>query len=247
MAIATPTLLTSGTDEDGGATATTASVTLTTGRLYCIQVLGRRGDSVSIVAPTSVVRGAQSFAIVDATKGFIAHDTTSSSRRGIWVGYCIPASDTTGTIVITFASNHTDILWNVVEVASGFDSSGTIVQVQSGKDETVGGTNFEITFGSSIGSGNAVIGFFADAGAGGLTPGAGYTELAETNTADSGGAIAVAYNLAPDTTFDYTHANTEEVGAIAVEIKAAAAAADPEGRLKGGKLIRGGLLRGGVL
>lgn len=231
MAIATPTLLTSGADEDGGAGATTASVTLVAGRLYLIQILGRRGDSVSIVAPTSVVRGAQAFSIVDASKGFIAHDTTSSSRRGMWVGYCIPASDTTGTIVITFASNHTDILWNVVEVASGFDSSGTIVQVQSGKDETVGGTNFEITFGSGIGSGNAVLGFFADAGAGTLTPGTGYTELAETNTADSAGAIAAAYNLSPDTTFDYTHANTEEVGAIAVEIKASATTVRPRSLL----------------
>lgn len=218
---ATPTSLTSGADGTAGTSATTASVTLTAGRLYIIYVTGRRGDSTNFAAPTSVVRGAQAFATVDATNGTNLTDTSSSSRRGAWMGYCIPASSTTGTIVITFADSYTNIQWSLVEITSGFDSSTPFLQTQKMADEDGTGTSSTLTFGSSMASDSLVIAGYNDASAGTLGPGAGYTELVEV-AGDP--ATATAYNTAPDTTFDFSYTSGEEVGAIAVEIKAAAAA-----------------------
>lgn len=218
---ATPTSLTSGTDATAGASATTASVTLTTGRLYFIYVTMRRGDSINTVAPSSVVRGAQAFAIIDATNGLNLTDTSSTSRRGAWMGYCIPASDTTGTIVITFADSYTNISWVVVEISSGFDSGTPILQTQKMADEDGTGTSSTLTFGSGMAADSIVVAGYNDAGAGTLGPGTGYTELVEV-AADP--ATAVAHNASPDTTFDFSYTLGEQVGAIAVEVKASAAA-----------------------
>lgn len=233
MAIATPSLITSG-NSAAGTTATTASVTLTAGRLYLLGITGRRADSTNVPAPNSVVRGAQSFTIVDATAGLQQYDNSSSSRRALWVGYCVPASDTTGTIVATWSASLSRKQWALVEVASGFDSGTPIQQVAGNLDASeLSATSLTATFGAAISSGGAVVGFFGDAGAGGITPGDDYTELVEVQTA-SEIDLSASYDLTPDTTFTCTFTAGEAVGAVAVEIKAAAAGGQPTQKRAGG-------------
>ena len=206
---------------DGG-TLTSDSVTLTAGRLYFVGVAAERNDSVSVVAPTSVVcNGTQAFTIVDATDGFCAYDTGSITRKGLWVGYCIPASTVTGTIVVTFADSYRVQFLSLIEVASNFSPAAPLIQIDKIVDQDATGTSTTLTFGSAMTADSLVIAFIGSGTAAdpSVAPDAAYTELFADLTSSSALGHTVHYCTAPDTTMTFTYNSGNQVGAVGVEIR----------------------------
>ena len=229
---ATPTAPETQLEPTNGTSITSSSVTLTAGRLYLVGVWAGRGDSVDFAAPTSVVcNGTQAFAIVHATNGVALFDTSSATRRGLWVGYCIPAATVTGTIVATFAATYEGFILALVEVASGFNAAETFLQSAKVIDADGTGTSTTLTFGAGMAANSLVVAFIAAADSSAIAPDAAYTELFADLEQDADVAGTAHYSTAPDTTMTFTYVSGAQMAAIGVEVQAS----PPGGKGSGGK------------
>ena len=156
------------------------------------------------------------------------------------------ASPSTGGITIGTTPTADSIRWSVSEYdgvdTSGTNGSGAIVQNATNRAENV--TTLTVTLGAFGDSGNATYGAFGagDTSAAGdtsFTPGTGFTEIHDAATEYA--ALGTEWRSDNDTSVDTTASKTIDLGGVAVEIKAAAAAAAGGFRSR----IAGGLVVGG--
>lgn len=171
--------ITAGADTGNTATYTTASVTLTAGRLYVMGVVTSDAASEQALSSIATTGGAISFASLDSQ----VYDTVASNVHRLSVWWVIPTTTVTATIVITPNDAATGCAWNLQEFTnpdvtgatpfgtpakSGVDANTAVsatpgaltnsssVQIAFGAhdlnstSDTASGTNW-----SSVGTGNA--------------------------------------------------------------------------------------------
>jgi len=221
------TNLTKGGNDSAATSFTTASITPASNNLILVEVMSRRDDSTEPTAPSLSGCGLTWEKIEE-----IYFDTTGTSRRKLSSFRGLGASPTSGTITINFGSeSQTDCGW-VVDQASGIDTSGTngsgaIVQSAKAKDESVTNTTITATLAAFSSTDNATYGVYSESDSSHrITPGSGFTELAEANdgTPFFGGIVQTQWKSTNDTSVDWTSSGTIQAGVIAIEIKAAATA-----------------------
>jgi hypothetical protein len=211
--------LTTGTDAVGGASFTTASITLTANKLGLLAVASRMNSSVTPNTPT--ITG---WTLIDA----IEYDTGAPSQKKISLFRRLAGTDSTGTLAIEFAGqSQTHCVW-VVDEASDNDTGGTngstaTVQSATAKDEVQASLTLTVTLAAFSSSNNATYGAFSsDTSSSAPTVGAGFTSLGDANI-NTVIRLGTEFKDTNDTSVDYTWAtNTSaKVGGIAIEIKRA--------------------------
>jgi len=143
------------------------------------------------------------------------------------------ASPSTGAITIaTGGASQVHMAWAVAECTgtdtSGTNGSGAIVQSATNLIEP--GTSLTVTLGAFGDAGNATLGAFGVADNVAVTEGTGFTEIAEQLVSDGGldSGLQVQWRNDNDTTVDASWSSID-AGGVAIEIKAAATAADTSG------------------
>lgn len=242
MALSAVAVLTSGSDSSNNQTFTTASVTLTAGRLTMIAL--HHSDAAPEEDATSIATtgGAITFAKL-ATVGF---NTAASSARKLELWWVVPGSTVTDTILITLNDAGTGCGWSVFEKTGQHATPMTGTPVTGTTDS---GTSVNATHGALGSTDNdliAICGNTSDSVAtvGGtdwtLVSGSGATY----STPNAG--LIVGENVSGVTQqVTYSHASTIAFGLIVFEV-AAAAAASAGVSLVGGKLTRSHLLGGSL-
>lgn len=214
---------TTGTDVDGNSTAATASITPGSNNLILLTVSSRTAISTDPNQPTATGNG-----LTWVVVGSIVWDTTSASRKRITLLRALGASPSAGAVSIDFgAQNQTDVVWSVDEVSgidtSGTNGSGAIVQFATNKDESVTAPTLTVTLAAFSDVNNATFGGFCSDVAGTVSSaGSGF---ALSGTAGGNNPLGTEFRADNDTTVDLTFSGNGMMGGIAVEIKAAAAAA----------------------
>lgn len=221
MAVATPTTLTSGTKTVDATTATTASVTVTAGRLYMFTVVSKTEISTDPNQPTITGNGLTVAQV--PTNGTQVIDSTSSSRRRhtlLWA-YC--ASTSTGTFTIDFGGQ-TQVTsgWAIDEIASGFFSTTPIVQAAKNLSLTAV-TSITATLGAFSSTLNATYGSFGVSnGTNNPTAGSGFATVTSVQDSVEGNlGLETEFRVDNDTTVDFTFSSDSELGVIGCEIRAA--------------------------
>ncbi len=135
------------------------------------------------------------------------------------------ASPSTGTVDFGFGgSTQLNAAWAVIECTSpdtsGSNGSGAIVQSATNLVEP--GTSLTVTLGAFGDAGNATLGVFGLATNQAVTPGTGFTELAEEQNSE-GITLQVQWRNDNDTSVDASWSSID-AGGVAIEIKAAASA-----------------------
>lgn len=224
-AIGTPTTLTNGQDIDGTSAAATASVSPTGNRLELLTVTSRTGISTEPNEPTITGNGL-TWVKVDG----VYWDTTSGSRKKTTVFRAMGASPSAGTIAIDFGGQaQTDVIWSLVEFdgvdTSGTNGSGAIVQTATNSDGSATVSTITATLAAFSSVNNATFGAFGYSSASNnMTVGSGFTESSDDWTTGNQTENFTEYKLSNDTTVDASGGANGEIGAIAIEIKAAVVA-----------------------
>ena len=155
----------------------------------------------------------------------MVYDNTSSSRKRLTVFKALCASTTSGAITFDESSQaQTHAEWIVLEIASGFATSGTVVQSVSNFDGSASVATITSTLAAFGSVNNATMGFFGDGDAATFSAGSGFTT---SDSSKVNGAIGIFSEFRPDndTTVDATDSQNSELGVIGLEIKSDGSAA----------------------
>lgn len=226
MSIANPTTVIASGNTANLGTYDTAAVVLTAGRKYYLEVTGYRTAANNISSVTHDPAGTPlSFSLVT--------DGTTSARRTAWdtaghrtieIWEVVPGSTTASALIrIIWAASQSSCGWRLIEVASGFDTSGTTVQVVTGQGTTTAVALTMAAFGATE---NALF-LFVGWGTGTANPTAtiapteSRTELGEHNDGERASQGMHYQNPnGSDTSVGATLSATNDWGAIGVEVKA---------------------------
>lgn len=213
MAI-TETNLTSAADTTDASSWTTASITPTGNSLVEAAVA-----SSLLAGPAAPTLSGNGLTWVQ-----VATRTFASTRR-ITLFRALAASPSSGSVTIDFGGvTQLACAWSISEYAgadtSGTNGSGAIVQSATNFGTSTTPSVTLAAFGSSD---NATYGTFSVNNTGGFTVGAGFASVGNVNVAGLGSLLG-EWRADNDTSVDAT-CTSGEWGGIAVEIKAAAAAA----------------------
>jgi hypothetical protein len=215
--------------DSGGGAATaniiTNSVSPAANKLLLLEVEIRNGASTQPTTPTVTGNGL-TWVLIDHAD----NDTTSSSRRTIFLFRAMGSAPTPGAITITFGETETDAAYNLDQV-TGADTGGTngstaIVQHVPGADTSGSNPSLSITVATAAKLTNAIYAVFGTDGANTPVAGTGMTLLGHGANA---GVVTVdsEYTLTPRTAIAMSWAGNGQLGGIAIEITANAATAAP--------------------
>lgn len=236
MAISTPTTVIAAGNTANLGTYDTAAVTLVAGRLYAIQLTGYRSGGGTVVnSVTHDPAGTPlSFAIIsDGTNDARVQPWDAASHRTLTHWYVIPGATTSNALIrIIWASTQSACGWRLVEIASGFDSTGgattfPAVRTNSGTVAAVtvtmptfGATDNLLLLGVGWGSGTSNPSET-------IAPTESRTELGEHNDGERA-SLAVHYQNpnGGDTSIGATLSAANDWGAVGIEVAAAAAGPD---------------------
>lgn len=188
--------ITSGGDSTDQDTYTTASVTLKAGRLYLLSV---ENSHASAAPAVSSITGGGTWAVTDATNGTTTFNG-GLNRLSVW--YLVPTADYTGTLSISFgaSSGVTGACWALTEMA-GQPAAGFLVQVAKA---TGNSTTPSVTLSAFAASANCTFGAIGIANTSGVTPGTGFTELADATAATPAQGLETEWRVDNDTSVDAT-------------------------------------------
>jgi len=221
--IATPVNLTSGSKTADATSATTASITTVSGRLYLLSVTSKTEITANPNQPTATGTG---LAFITPSGGTVVNDDSSSSRRRITYFYAIATVSGSTTVVVDFASQtQVTSVWSIEEIAYGFNTTTPIVQAANNSSPTVAVTSITATLGAFGASSNITFGCGAIGnGTNTITVGTGFTQLSQTkDTVENNLNLITQYKLSNDTTVDISFVSQSECGIIGVEIQASTA------------------------
>jgi len=186
---------------------TTASISFLADTLYLIFVMGR--DAAFVDANTPTITG------TGLTWTQIATVQTSTQDESFSMFRAVPASNTTTTLTIDYASQtQTETTWSVIQIVNAdVSSSGANAIVQSKTFAVNFGTSHTYDLDSTVTSGNAVVS--------GFSAPQGITWTVGTNETQIGisGRVVSQFNLADDDTVDAVSSVSAIVGSVAVEVK----------------------------
>jgi hypothetical protein len=218
------TRLTSGNSRVNAKVCTTASIAPAANGLVTVAVLGHNGTAAS-PKPTISGGGMASWTQV-AT---VAFDGVATPHKRLTVFRALSSSPGSGPLRITFTTTQSNCEW-IVSQWNGVETSGTnggnaIAQAASARGDNV--TGLVVTLGAFAAPGNVAYGVVGvRRSTAGITPGAGFTEIAERPSGETPPSDLQAERSAGDRTIDarWSRANG---GALGLEIKAASPSADP--------------------
>lgn len=233
LAAVSCSVLTQGQDATNATNYTTASVTPAANKLILLITAQSRNTATACTSnDISSVTG-NSLTWVAVNKQCFSDAGAPTYTVEIW--RTMGASPSTGTINFDVsASTQINAAWAVVE-CSGTDTSGTNGSgaiVQSAINLVEPGTSLTVTLGAFGSANNATLGAFGIADNIAITPGSGFTELVEELVSDGGNdlGLQVQWRNDNDTTVDASWSSID-AGGVAIEIKAAATAADTSGEV----------------
>jgi hypothetical protein len=213
----THTLLTVGTNIVNTTIYTTASIAPAPNALVTVVVLGHR--TYGAVSPTLSGGGMSSWTQVAS----VDFDTFGVPLRRLTIFRAMSASPGSGPITITFSGNVSNTQWIVSQwtgvETSGVNGAGAIVQTGSAAADAVNGlTTTLAAFGNANNVAYGVFGINSNVLA--ITPGAGFTEIAEQPSGENtpGDLMAQWATNLNAITATWT---TKNAGALGLEIKAA--------------------------
>lgn len=216
------TNLTTGGDADGNSTASTASITPSANKLILLTVVSKTAITTDPNQPTASGNGL-TWVVINS----VVYDTTSSSRRRVTCLRAMGASPSSGALAIDFGGqNQTNVDWVIDELSdtdtSGTNGSGAIVQTALASDGTNTVSTITATLAAFGSTNNATYGSI---GAGGntftITAGSGFIIIGDSATTNQLRA-STEFRNDNDTTVDFSMSGNQEMGLVAIEIKAAA-------------------------
>jgi hypothetical protein len=215
----THTPLTAGTNPTNTAVYTTASISPASNTLVTIAVLSQRSYGAS--AAPAVIGGGMATWVQVATVTF---DALGAPLRRMTIYRAMSAAPGSGPITITFAGNQSNAQWIVSQwdgvETSGTNGSGAIVQTASNAADIVNGLGVTLpAFGDAANVAYGVFGVNSSVAA--VTPGSGFTEIAEVPSGENTPGSLMAEWAISRQTIDAGWTNLR--GAVlGVEIKTAA-------------------------
>ena len=215
--------LTSGSSDSDASSYVTASISPSANNLILVAVSSGFGGNPNV--PTLSGAGMTWVEIAN-----VNYDP-SGTQRTLTLFRSLNASPGSGALTIDFGGQTQARANWIVDEVSGVDTSGTNgsgAVVQSATSSATGSpTNLTVTLGAFSDAGNGTYGTFGwNNNTSTATPGTGFTELVEVNNAGEDLSIQSQWRNDNDTTVDVTlSASAGEIGGIAIEMKAAAAAA----------------------
>ncbi len=211
------TLLTSGNNTVNQRVYTTASVAPASNALVTIAVLGH--NSTSALASPTVTGGGMSAWNEVATTTF---DAVGTPHKRLTIYRALSASPGSGSITITWSASVSNCQWIVSQWsgvdATGVNGAGAIVQTGSTRGDAVNGLAVPLApFGNANNVAYGVFGVRSSVLA--VTPGPGFTEIAEQPSAESPYSDLEVEWTTNDNTVEASWI-TLNGGALGVEIKA---------------------------
>jgi hypothetical protein len=195
---------------------TTASVTPVAGKLYLLSVQ----HTIAAGAPnTATVTGA------GMTWVQVATVITAGLTQRLTMYRAMSGSPGSGSLTIDTAGQNQDRMqWVLDELSNtdlaGADGSGAVVQSVTGTWNSTN-TGQSLTLSSFGSSDNATYGVLRKNQSTGITPGSGFTELADSGTFIVSSEIQSQWKNTPDTSVDWSWASESNSGVmIAAEIRA---------------------------
>jgi hypothetical protein len=154
----------------------------------------------------------------------VTFDTLVNSLKRLTVYRAMSGSPGSGPITITFPSGVSNSQWIVSQWsgvdASGVNGAGAIVQTASNRADAV--TTLTATLAPFAGAGNVAYGVVGVNGTGlVVTPGAGFTEIAEQLSGESPRAVLETEWATVDNTVDATWTGSLNGAILGVELRAA--------------------------
>lgn len=224
-------VLTQGNDATNTTSYATASVTPSSNALILVATeQGRNTATACTDNDVSAITGNGLTWVAVNTQCF---SSAGAPTQTVEIWRSMGASPSSGAITIaTGGSTQIHMAWAVIECTgvdtSGTDGSGAIVQSAINLVEP--GTSLTVTLGSFGGAGNATLGAFGVADNIAVTPGSGFTELAEELISDLGldSGLQVQWRNDNDTSVDASWSSID-AGGVAIEIKAAPTSDDTAG------------------
>lgn len=213
---------TSGTDEDGNSTATTASVSPSANKLQLLTVVHRNVEGSGPVTPTASGNSLTWVAI-----NSIIFDDVGTSRMRVTLFRAMGSSPTSGAITIDFSSeNQTHVAWVLDEVTgmstSGTNGSGAIVQNTTNADSTGTVSTITATLSAFSSSDNATYGAWGENGNETATQGSGFT-LIKTSISSTNAQATSEFRPDNDTSVNMSYSANAQIGVVAIEIAAPSA------------------------
>jgi Invasin, domain 3/Bacterial Ig-like domain (group 1)/Calcineurin-like phosphoesterase len=178
----TQLLLTSGGDGANQHDYTTAPIAPAANALVTVAVLTRRSSGA--LTPTLSGGGMASWNEV----GSVDFDPTSGSRERVTVFRAMSATPGSGPLTISYASSVSNVQWIVSQwtgvETGGTNGSGAIGQSGMTAGDGVGGLSLALgAFGNANNVAYGLVGVQANGPS--VTPGAGFTEIAETSSGEN--------------------------------------------------------------
>lgn len=206
---------------------TTASVTPTADALVLLATVATRNSTVCSDNDIVTVTG-NGLTWVNVNRQCLSSAVSPVQTVELW--RTMGAAPSTGAITFDFsATTQLNAAWAIIECTgtdtTGTNGSGAIVQNAINLIEP--GTSLTMTLGAFGGAGNATLGAFGLATNQAVTPGSGFTELAEQQNTE-GTTLQVQWRNDNDTSVDASFSSID-AGGIAIEIKAAATVTDTSG------------------
>lgn len=212
-----PSLVTSGSSSTDATSYATSAVTLKAGRLYLLAVTNTKASAPD----TPTAAGGPTWTNEES----IGFATAGAPTQRLTVFRAIPSADYTGAVTADFGGQtQTGACWVLVEVL-GVDPATTQGVRQSVAATTDSGTTVTATLAAFGSAQNATIGFVAKASAGDVTPGTGFTELADVNAATPAQALEAEARQDNDTGVDASWTGAIGAAIIGLEIVAAGSVA----------------------
>jgi Invasin, domain 3/Calcineurin-like phosphoesterase len=213
------TLLTSGNGTDNVKVYTTASISPAANALITVAVLGHRASAAS-AAPTLTGGGMTSWSQVAS----VAFDSVGGPLKRLTVYRALSSAPGSGPITITFPSTLSNAQW-IVSQWSGVDATGTngagaIVQSVSVSGDRVSGLTatlaplgapHHVAYGVVGVNGNGLV----------VSPGAGFTEIAEQSSGEAARAVLQTEWATGDNTVDASGPGSLNAAILGIELKPA--------------------------
>lgn len=218
--------LTANYNDGAGSSFSTASVSPTSNSLILLTCSARRTDSTQPVAPTVTGNSLTWVKIAE-----IYFDTTSSSRKSLFLYRALGSSPASGAVTIDYgAQTITGANWSVDEFSgidtSGTNGSGAVVQSATNKEDAGDGGQLTVTLSAFSNTANATFGCFCHDNTGNTwAAGSGFTKIG-TSDSPTYNSVGTEWRSDNSTSVDMSVASGAAVsmGGIAIEVKAASAA-----------------------
>lgn len=223
LAAVSCTVLTQGQDGTNVTSYSTASITPSANALILLAVVNMRNTADACTwADVETVSG-NSLTWVKVNEQCYSNVTIPTNMVTIY--RTMGASPSTGAVSFFYGStSQFAAAWAVIE-CTGVDTSGTNgsgAVAQSAINANTSSTSITATLGSFGSANNATLGAFGTTGNSDVTPGSGFTQLAEQLVTDSyNQALHVEFKDSNDTTVDASYASAD-AGVVAIEIVASA-------------------------